>query len=56
MELIVNAQESTETSEIVTVQTTSDFSTSHFLEVQPFDLNQFVFTGTTSPLDRKSVG
>lgn len=55
MELIVNAQESTETSEIVTVQTTSDFSTSHFLEVQPFDLNQFVFTGSTSPLAKLKI-
>ncbi|MHA3225292.1 hypothetical protein ACV7JQ_05000 [Globicatella sulfidifaciens] len=49
MGLIANAEESTETSEIVTEQTTSDSSISHFLEVQPFDVNQFVIAGTTSP-------
>lgn len=55
MELIANAEESTETSEIVTEQTTIDFSTSHLLEVQPFDLNQFVITGTTSPLAKLKI-
>lgn len=55
MESIVNAEESPETSEIATEQTTSDFSTSHFLEVQPFDLNHFVITGTTSPLAKLKI-